>query len=166
MGNTETCRLTDCPSSNTQPQHSRGSRVEWINKQYNSSCRWICFCSCLCFSFLPRVHAIFSPSIIHHVHNVYYWLLSFHMNLLSAAFKIKPAVNRIRCWKCFRSSVVITAPHTPLTYDILNEQFLFLQTGSALATNPVGSYYILVFKNKNCLIMGWILLSETEFRWC
>lgn len=42
-------RLTDCHSSQTELQSSRGSRVGWITKQSNSSCRWIYFCPCLCF---------------------------------------------------------------------------------------------------------------------
>lgn len=77
LGNTQVGRLTDCHSSQTELQSSRGSRVGWITKQSNSSCRWIRFCPCLCFffCFLRGVYVFSSSSIIHYVHNVCYWLL-------------------------------------------------------------------------------------------
>ena len=51
LGEIHNGRLTDCHSSQTELQSSRGSRVGWITKQSNSSCRWIYFCPCLCFFF-------------------------------------------------------------------------------------------------------------------
>lgn len=103
MGNTETCTLTDWLSLITSWAPTVKRLLSGINQQTVQFLMQMNMCPCLCFFFfsLSWVHGISSSSIIHHVHNVYYWLLSLYLNLVSAALKIKP-LSRFRCWKGWR----------------------------------------------------------------
>lgn len=98
--NTETCRLSDCHSSHTELQHSRDSQVAWINKQNNSSCRWICFCPYLMCFLPPMSQCDFSSSIITYCMCIIYIIDCSP----SAGLIFKAALRRFTCWNGCKSN--------------------------------------------------------------
>ena len=101
MGNTAAGRLSDCHSSHTELQQSRGSRVEWINKQNDSSCRWICFCPCLWFFTFSSHQSVWflvpqSPCTM--------FMMYIIDCSLSTGLMFKAALGWFRCWYGCRSN--------------------------------------------------------------
>lgn len=160
LGNTQVGRLTDCHSSQTELQSSRGSWVGWITKQNNSSCRWIRFCPCLCFFFFfSSEEYMCSP-----VPQSSTMCIMYAIDCCSSPTGL---ISRSRWRNGCRCSSNQTCNHRYYSYAwrVLKRTISVLYKLGQLKPSMRALWLDSAFRNRTSSFMGWILLSEMVLKW-